>query len=82
MVKNLLIARKTCRPMEGVGMFIILEKNYILLNDRFRLTLVKILTPEKIFKRVNVNEKSRGMEKREEKNLREGSSSNEQMARD
>ena len=44
MVKNLLIARKTCRPMEGVGMFIIFFKKFILLNDRFRLALVKILT--------------------------------------
>ena len=35
--------------MEGVGMFII-KKNYILLNDRFRLALVKILTPEKYLK--------------------------------
>ena len=46
MVKNLLIARKTCRPREGVGMFIIIKKKSFL-NDRFRLALVKILTPEK-----------------------------------
>ena len=36
--------------MEGVGMFIILKINYILLNDRFRLALVKILTPKKYLK--------------------------------
>ena len=29
MVKNLLIARKTYRPMEGVGMFIILKNRKI-----------------------------------------------------
>ena len=52
MVKNLLIARKTCRPIEGVGMFIILKKNYIFLNDRFRLALVKILTQEKYLKNI------------------------------
>ena len=73
MVKNLMIVRKTCRPREGVGMFIIL-KNIFFLNDRFRLALVKILTPEKIFKRGNVNgKKGRGMEKREgEKNIKRG----------
>ena len=49
MVKNLLIARKTCRPMEGVGMFIF-KKYFFFLNDRFRLALVKILTPEKYLK--------------------------------
>ena len=53
MVNNLSIARKTYRPWEGVGMFII--KKCIYLNDQFRLALVKILTPEKIFKRGNVN---------------------------
>ena len=51
MVKNLLIARKTRRPREGVGMFIIKDKKmYIFLNDRFCLALVKILTPEKYLK--------------------------------
>ena len=49
MVKNLLIARKTCRPRECVGLFII-QKYYIFLNNRFRLALVKILTPEKYLK--------------------------------
>ena len=48
MVNNLLIARKTYRPREGVGMFII--KKCIYLTDRFRLALVKILTPEKYLK--------------------------------
>ena len=50
MVKNLLLARKTRRPREGVGMFIILKKIDIFLNDRFRLALVNILTPEKYLK--------------------------------
>ena len=30
MVKNLLIARKTCRPREGLGKFIVKKKLYIL----------------------------------------------------
>ena len=50
-----MIARKTCRPREGVAMFIIFKKkkkkkNYIFLNDRFRLAFVKILTPGKYLK--------------------------------
>ena len=49
MVNNLLIARKTYWPREGVGMFII-KKNCIYLNDWLRLVLVKILTPEKYLK--------------------------------
>ena len=47
MVKNLLFAKKTCRPRKSVSMFIILKK-YIFLNDWFCLALVKILTPENI----------------------------------
>ena len=54
-VKNLLIARKTYRPREGVATFII--KICIYLNDRFRLALVKFLTPEEKFKRGNVKGK-------------------------
>ena len=42
MVKNLLIARKTCRPREEWAC-LLLKKIYIFLNDRFRLALVKIL---------------------------------------
>ena len=42
MVKNLLIARKTYKFRETVGMFIIFKN----VNDRFRLTLIKLLTPE------------------------------------
>ena len=45
MIKNLLIARKTYRFMETVGMFMILKN----VNDRFRLALIKLLTPEKKF---------------------------------
>ena len=71
MVNNLLIARKTYRPREGVAMFIFLKCIY--LNDRFRLALVKILTSEKMFKKGNVNgKKSKGMENREEKNTEKG----------
>ena len=51
MVHNLLIARKTYRPREGVSMFIIKKKS-IYLNNQFRQALVKILTPEKYLKGV------------------------------
>ena len=44
MLKNLLIARKTYRFRETVGMFIV-KKN---MNDRFRLALIKLLTPENL----------------------------------
>ena len=49
MAKNLLNARKTYKPKEGVGC-LLLKKHYIFLNDRFHLALVKILTPEKYLK--------------------------------
>ena len=39
------IARKTYRFRETVGMFIV-KKN---VNDRFRLALTKLLTPENFF---------------------------------
>ena len=60
---NLLIARNTYSPKEGVGMFIIKNK-CIYLNDRFRLALVEILKPEKYLKEGMQMEKSKGMEKR------------------
>ena len=49
MVKNLLMTRKTYRFGETVGMFI-MKKEYTYINDRFRLALMKLLTPEKILK--------------------------------
>ena len=55
MVKNLLIARKTYRPREGVGMFII-KKMYIFerpVSSGSR----QDLNARKIFKRGNVNGK-------------------------
>ena len=66
---------------------LLLKNNfYIFLNDWFRLALVKILTPEKISKRGNVNgKKVEEWRKGKEKNktlMGGGSSSNEQMARD
>ena len=67
MVKNVLIARKTYRPREDVGMFII--KKCIYLNDRFRLALVKILTPEKYLKGECKWKKGKEWRKGEEKHL-------------
>ena len=49
MVDNLLIASKTYRLRENVGMLII-KNIYIFLNDRFRLALMKLLTPERYLK--------------------------------
>ena len=55
MVKNLLIARKTCRPMEGVGMFIILKKNLYIIERLVSSISCQGLNARKIFKRGNVN---------------------------
>ena len=49
MVKNLLIARKTCRPREGVGMFIILEKNSYIFERTVSSGSCQDLNVRKIF---------------------------------
>ena len=69
MVKNLLIARKTCRPRESVGMFIILKKLYIF-ERPVSSNSCQDLNARKIFKRGNVNGKRwrNGEKGREKKN--------------
>ena len=56
---------------KGVDMFII-KKKCIYLNDRFRLALFKILTPETYLKGRMWMEKSKGMEKRGAKKTQRG----------
>ena len=57
MVKNLFIARKTCRPWKGVGMFIIKKKYLYIFERPVSSGSCQILNARKIFKRGNVNGK-------------------------
>ena len=67
----MLIARKTYRFRETVSMFIIKK-----INDRFRLTLIKLLTPGNL--KGECNEKKL----RKRKNTKRGGSSRDELSRD
>ena len=81
MVKNLLIARKPCRPREGVGMFII-KKNLYILERPVSSGSCQDLNARKYLKGECKWKKVEEWRKGKTRPLRRGSSSNEQMDRD
>ena len=67
MIKNLLIARKTCRPGEGVDMYYLKKRLYIF-ERPVSTGSRQYLNARKIFKRRNINwKKYRNGEKRRKK---------------